>query len=74
MDGDFGAQAGRQASGGVAATGESGKSTLSGHPMANLPVHDARVLTSGGAQAVLSLDGTPYILRITRAGKLILTK
>lgn len=39
-----------------------------------LPVHDARVLTVGGTTAVIVLDGMAYTLRITRAGKLILTK
>jgi|GEM_PF-163476 len=39
-----------------------------------LPLHDARVLTQGGAQARIALDGQVYALRITRAGKLILTK
>ena len=38
------------------------------------PVHDARSLTAGGPTAVIELDGTPYTLRITRQGKLILTK
>jgi Hemin uptake protein hemP len=38
------------------------------------PVHDARVLTEGGSLARLLLDGQVYALRITRAGKLILTK
>ena len=38
------------------------------------PVHDARVLTAGGTTAVILLDGKSYVLRITRAGKLILTK
>ena len=41
---------------------------------ATLPVHDARVLTKGGVQARIVLDGQVYALRITRAGKLILTK
>ncbi|WP_434622065.1 hemin uptake protein HemP [Tabrizicola sp. M-4] len=41
---------------------------------AALPVHDARVLTKGGVQARIVLDGQVYALRITRAGKLILTK
>jgi len=40
----------------------------------SLPVHDARVLTEGGVQAHIHLDGQVYVLRITRAGKLILTK
>jgi len=38
------------------------------------PTHDARALTDGGDCAVITLDGKPYVLRITRAGKLILTK
>ncbi len=39
-----------------------------------LPSHDARNLTEGGTQAQIDLDGQIYTLRITRAGKLILTK
>lgn len=39
-----------------------------------LPSHDARNLTMGGMQAQIDLDGQIYTLRITRAGKLILTK
>ena len=38
------------------------------------PVHDARALTEGNDQARIVLDGHVYTLRITRAGKLILTK
>jgi hemin uptake protein HemP len=38
------------------------------------PVHEARVLTEGGSLARIVLDGQVYSLRITRAGKLILTK
>ena len=38
------------------------------------PLHDARGLTSGGSQARILLDGQVYTLRITRQGKLILTK
>ena len=38
------------------------------------PMHDARALTQGGAQARILLDGQIYTLRITRQGKLILTK
>ncbi|TCP58713.1 hemin uptake protein hemP [Rhodovulum bhavnagarense] len=41
---------------------------------ADYPAHDARVLTGGGTCAAIVLDGTVYTLRITRAGKLILTK
>jgi len=36
--------------------------------------HDARSLTMGGDTATIVLDGKAYTLRITRAGKLILTK
>ncbi|HEY9019226.1 MAG: hemin uptake protein HemP [Paracoccaceae bacterium] len=39
-----------------------------------LPSHSARTLTEGGTQARIELDGQIYTLRITRAGKLILTK
>jgi hemin uptake protein HemP len=38
------------------------------------PVHDARALTEGGVEARILLDGAVYTLRITRLGKLILTK
>lgn len=41
---------------------------------ADLPVHDARALTGNGIRARIELDGQCYTLRITRAGKLILTK
>lgn len=43
-------------------------------PLDHVPVHDAHVLTDGGVQAQIVLDGKVYQLRITRAGKLILTK
>ncbi|MEH6776488.1 MAG: hemin uptake protein HemP [Cereibacter changlensis] len=39
-----------------------------------IPVHDATRLTEGGCQARIVLNGQVYSLRITRAGKLILTK
>ncbi|MFV0291878.1 MAG: hemin uptake protein HemP [Paracoccus sp. (in: a-proteobacteria)] len=39
-----------------------------------LPVHEAVELTSGGNQALIVLNDQVYNLRITRAGKLILTK
>jgi hemin uptake protein HemP len=39
-----------------------------------LPSHDARALTDGGNVATILLDEQTYTLRITRAGKLILTK
>ncbi len=38
------------------------------------PVHDARMLTRGRREAEVMLDGMRYVLRITRQGKLILTK
>jgi hemin uptake protein HemP len=38
------------------------------------PIHDARVLTAGGNEAEILLDGVRYVLRITRQDKLILTK
>jgi hemin uptake protein HemP len=38
------------------------------------PVHDVYSLTRGGNLAQIVLDGKTYQLRITRAGKLILTK
>lgn len=38
------------------------------------PEHDARVLTDGGTEARILLGDTAYVLRITRLGKLILTK
>ena len=38
------------------------------------PLHDAAALTEGGNLAQIALDGQVYTLRITRAGKLILTK
>ncbi|MFT6676070.1 MAG: hemin uptake protein HemP [Sulfitobacter sp.] len=39
-----------------------------------VPTFDVRDLIPGGVQARLVLDGQAYVLRITRAGKLILTK
>jgi len=38
------------------------------------PVHDAQALTHGGSVAHIMLNGMVYCLRITRQGKLILTK
>lgn len=38
------------------------------------PLHDATVLTQGGPTARIRLNGQIYSLRITRQGKLILTK
>lgn len=39
-----------------------------------LDTYDARALIRDGTQACIVLDGQTYYLRITRAGKLILTK
>lgn len=39
-----------------------------------LPVYDATDLTKGGILANIKLSDQLYTLRITRAGKLILTK
>lgn len=39
-----------------------------------LPQHDAMALTRGGDQAEITLGDQIYRLRITKAGKLILTK
>ena len=39
-----------------------------------LPTYDAQDLTRDGDQAYIVLNDQTYILRITRAGKLILTK
>ncbi|MGC3937305.1 hemin uptake protein HemP [Roseobacter sp. EG26] len=38
------------------------------------PAYDARMMVGDGTQARLVLDDQTYFLRITRAGKLILTK
>ncbi|ABV93789.1 conserved hypothetical protein [Dinoroseobacter shibae DFL 12 = DSM 16493] len=43
-------------------------------PQDALPVYDARDLTKGGDLARIKLDAQIYTLRVTRAGKLILTK
>ena len=40
----------------------------------DIPVHTAEALTGGSNQARIVLNGQVYCLRITRAGKLILTK
>lgn len=42
--------------------------------MQAIPLHDATELTSGGVEARIMLHGQVYTLRITRQGKLILTK
>lgn len=45
-----------------------------GEESASPPHHDALELTRGGDLAEISLHGQVYRLRVTRAGKLILTK
>ena len=40
----------------------------------HVPLHQARDLTGDGNKAEIDLEGQVYPLRITRAGKLILTK
>ncbi len=42
--------------------------------VADTRCYDARALTEGANTALIVLDGQVYTLRITRAGKLILTK
>ena len=37
-------------------------------------IYDARQLTSGGKTAIIKLDNKEYTLRITKNGKLILSK
>lgn len=49
------------------------KATVAPAPQ-TLPLYHARELTGGGVQAQIALEGQVYTLRITRAGKLILTK
>lgn len=38
------------------------------------PVYDVRALTDAAGKAALVLDGMVYTLRITKQGKLLLTK
>lgn len=42
--------------------------------LAALPTYDARAMTGGDGLAQIVLDDKVYTLRITKAGKLILTK
>ncbi|MEL6296821.1 MAG: hemin uptake protein HemP [Pseudomonadota bacterium] len=42
--------------------------------MRDIETYDARDLIKDGGQVSIVLDGQVYYLRITRAGKLILTK
>ena len=43
-------------------------------PTRKIDTYDARDLVKDGVQACIVLDDQAYYLRITRAGKLILTK
>jgi hemin uptake protein HemP len=43
-------------------------------PARPIPTHDARDLTAGQVLAQITLDTQVYTLRITKSGKLILTK
>ncbi len=47
---------------------------MSLHQQVPVPSHDATTLTAGGQTATIELNGMLYTLRITRQGKLILTK
>lgn len=53
---------------GVSMTGDSGQASD------DKPRYSARELTGSGQTAEIVLDGQIYTLRITRSGKLILTK
>ncbi len=50
------------------------QSPMPGCMREGVPVHDAQSLTCGGSVAHVTLGDQVYVLRITRAGKLILTK
>ncbi len=39
-----------------------------------LPLYDAEALTEGGRKAIIALNDQIYTLRITKQGKLLLTK
>ena len=51
-----------------------GTTDISAFSEAPVPLHEAERLTEGGKTAHIQLEGHVYVLRITRAGKLILTK
>lgn len=44
------------------------------NPAPLAPLHNAEALTNGGDRAVIQLGGQHYLLRITKQGKLLLTK
>ena len=47
---------------------------ISDHKALQLPTFVARSIVGKDGIAAISLDGTPYFLRITKANKLIITK
>ena len=49
-------------------------SEAAARPEDKLPIYEATDLTKGGDLAQIKLEDQLYTLRITRAGKLILTK
>ena len=53
---------------------DSGFAALTVPPSSRLPTFDARKLMAGAQVAKILLDDHVYTLRITKAGKLILTK
>ena len=63
-----------QASDPLYSTGKVGQTDPKMQMTDTTPIHDAAVLTAGGRVARIHLDGQFYALRITRQGKLILTK
>lgn len=50
------------------------KVSTAAHEAPQIDTFNARELVKDGVQARIVLDGKAYFLRITRAGKLILTK
>jgi hemin uptake protein HemP len=48
--------------------------TASTNRSVNLPVHESSLLLSGKSEAVIMHAGEAYRLKLTRQGKLILTK
>jgi len=55
-------------------TGKVDQSDPDMHMTDSTPIYDAAALTAGGRVARIHLNGQFYALRITRQGKLILTK
>ncbi|MDF1818734.1 MAG: hemin uptake protein HemP [Immundisolibacteraceae bacterium] len=40
----------------------------------SIPTHNAKILLGGGDRAIIVHENNQYLLRVTRNGKLILTK